>query len=92
MCVENDRGSLRRMDAEGHELLSPQQTADRLGCSQQHVVRLVNAGELEARQVPGSSDRHILLATVLAFERRGRRAEQLAEFSRSLDAQGAPLE
>lgn len=56
-------------------------------------MRLINAGELEARKLPGSSYRQIPLATVLAFEERGQRADAMAdEFSRSLDALGAPLE
>jgi excisionase family DNA binding protein len=79
--------------AEEQELISPQQAADRLGFSRQHVVRLINAGELEARKLPGSSYWQIPLATVLAFEERGQRADAMAdEFSRSLDAMGAPLE
>jgi hypothetical protein len=32
--------------AEEQELLSPQQAADRLGFSRQHVVRLIGYGEL----------------------------------------------
>jgi excisionase family DNA binding protein len=79
--------------AEEQELLSPQQAADRLGFSRQHVVRLINAGQLEARKLPGSSYWQIPLATVLAFEGRSHRAGEMAdEFSRSLDALGAPLE
>jgi len=79
--------------AEEQELLSPQQAADRLGFSRQHVVRLINAGELEARKLPGSSYWQIPLAAVLAFEERSRKAGEMAdEFSRSLDALGAPLE
>ena len=79
--------------AEEHELLSPQQAADRLGFSRQHVVRLIEAGELEARKLPGSSYWRIPLTTVLAFEERRERAGERADaFSRSLDEQGAPLE
>jgi excisionase family DNA binding protein len=79
--------------AEEQELLSPQQAGDRLGFSRQHVVRLINAGELEARKLPGSSYWQIPLAAILAFEERSQRAGELAdEFSRSLDALGAPLE
>lgn len=74
-------------------LLSPQQAAQRLGFSHQHVVRLITAGELEARKLPGSSYRRISLAAVLAFEERRERAGERADtFSRSLDALGAPLE
>lgn len=80
------------MTADEQEL-SPQQVADRLGFSREHVVRLVNAGELETHQPLGSSDGEIPLATVLGFEERSRRAGEMAdEFSRSLDALGAPLE
>jgi excisionase family DNA binding protein len=79
--------------AEEQELLSPQQAADRLGFSRQHVVRLINAGELEARRMPGSSYWQIPLTTVRALEERGQRADEMAdELSRSLDALGAPLE
>lgn len=86
-------GSLRRMVADEQGLLSPQQVADRLGFSREHVVRLVTTGELEARKPLGSSYWQIPLATVLAFEDRSQRAGEMAdEFSRSLDALGAPLE
>ena len=79
--------------AEEQELLSPQQVAARLGFSRQHVVRLINAGELEARRLPGSSYWRIPLATVLALEERRERGREMAdEFSRSLDALSAPLE
>lgn len=36
------------------ELLSPQEAADRLGFSRQHVVQLINAGELAADRLAGS--------------------------------------
>lgn len=79
--------------AEEQELLSPQQTAGRLGFSRQHVVRLIEAGELEARKLPGSSYWRIPLATVLAFEERREQAGKRADtFSRSLEEQGASLE
>ncbi|MDW5593416.1 helix-turn-helix domain-containing protein [Conexibacter stalactiti] len=79
--------------AEEQELLSPQRAADRLGFSRQHVVRLIEAGEMEARKLPGSSYWRIPLATVLAFEERRERAGERADaISRSLDEQGAPLE
>lgn len=78
---------------EEQELLSPQQAAGRLGFSRQHVVRLIAAGELEARKVLASSYWRIPLATVLAFEERRERAGERADaFSRSLDEQGTPLE
>jgi excisionase family DNA binding protein len=81
------------MAADEQKMLSPQQVADRLGFSREHVERLVNAGELEAHEPLGSIDWRIPLAAVLAFEERSRRAGEMAdEFSRSLDALGAPLE
>lgn len=79
--------------AEEDEMLSPQQTADRLGFSRQHVVRLIDAGEFDAQRMPGSNYWQISVASVLAFEqRRGRAREQSDELSRSLDELGAPLE
>lgn len=79
--------------AEERERLSPQQVAGRLGFSRQHVVRLINAGEIEAQKLPGSSYWQIPLHAVLAFEQRMAEADSTAsEFSRSLDELGAPLE
>ncbi|HEV2997806.1 MAG TPA: helix-turn-helix domain-containing protein [Solirubrobacteraceae bacterium] len=79
--------------AEEKELLSPQQVADRLGFSRQHVVRLIGYGELEGRQLPGSSYWKIPLVSVFAFEERRAEANRLtAEWSRDLDALGAPFE
>lgn len=75
------------------ERLSPQQVAARLGFSRQHVVRLINAGEIEAEKLPGSSYWQIPLDAVLAFEERRMEARRRSdEFSRSLDELGAPLE
>jgi excisionase family DNA binding protein len=79
--------------AEEQELFSPQQAADRLGFSRQHVVRLISYGELEAHKLPGSEYWKIPLTSVLAFEERRDRARELAaEWSRDLDAMGAPPE
>jgi excisionase family DNA binding protein len=79
--------------AEERELLSPQQVSARLGFSRQHVVRLINAGEIEAERMAGSSYWQIPLSAVLAFEERMAEADRLAgEWSRSLDELGAPLE
>ncbi len=79
--------------AEEKELLSPQQAADRLGFSRQHVVRLIGYGELPAEKLPGSSYWKIPLASVLAFEERRAESDRMtAEWSRDLDAMGAPLE
>lgn len=79
--------------AEENELLSPQQAATRLGFSRQHVVRLIGYGELEGRKLPGSDYWKIPLASVLAFEeRRVEHDRRAAEWSRDLDAMGAPVE
>jgi excisionase family DNA binding protein len=79
--------------AEEDEMLSPQQAADRLGFSRQHVVRLIDAGEFDAQRMPGSSYWQIPVASVLAFEQRREQARQESdEFARCLDELGAPLE
>lgn len=79
--------------AEEQELLSPQQAADRLGFSRQHVVRLIGYGELQAQKLPESSYWKIPLASLLAFEQERERGRQLADrWSRELDALGAPPE
>jgi|SRR5665811_999377 len=79
--------------AEAQELLSPQQAARRLGISRQHVRRLIDSGQLEARQLPGSSYWKIPLSSVLACEERRAESDRLtAEWSRDLDAMGAPAE
>jgi excisionase family DNA binding protein len=79
--------------ADEQELLSPQQVASRLGFSRQHVVRLIEYGRLEGQKLPGSSYWKIPLSSVLALEERRAEHERLtAEWSRDLDAMGAPLE
>jgi excisionase family DNA binding protein len=79
--------------AEDGEYLSPQQAADRLGFSRQHVVRLINARELPAEKLANSSYWRIPVASVVAFEERSERGRLRAdEFSRALDELGAPLE
>jgi excisionase family DNA binding protein len=79
--------------AEEQELVSPQEAAERLGFSRQHVVRLIAAGEIEGHKMPGSSYWQIPLGSLLAFEERRERARRDADaFSRSLDELGAPLE
>lgn len=79
--------------AEEDELLSPQQVATRLGFSRQHVVRLIGYGELQGQKLPGSDYWKIALASVLAFEeRRTEHDRRAAEWSRDLDAIGAPAE
>ncbi|MBA3865557.1 MAG: helix-turn-helix domain-containing protein [Solirubrobacterales bacterium] len=79
--------------ADEDSLLSPQQAADRLGFSRQHVRRLIEAGELEARQLPNSSHWKIPLRALLVFEESRSAAEERADqSSRSLDELGAPAE
>jgi excisionase family DNA binding protein len=79
--------------ADEDSILSPQQVADRLGFSRQHVRRLIEAGELQAQQLPNSTHWKIPLRAVLAFEERRAAAEERADqYSRSLDELGAPAE
>jgi excisionase family DNA binding protein len=79
--------------AEEQELLSPQQAADRLGFSRQHVVRLIGYGHLQAHKPPGSSHWKVPLASVLTIDEERERGVWLAdECSRELDALGAPPE
>jgi excisionase family DNA binding protein len=79
--------------ADEEELLSPQQVAERLGFSRQHVVRLIGYGELEGQKLSGSSYWKIPIASVLEFERRRAQSDRAAaEWSRDLDALGAPPE
>jgi excisionase family DNA binding protein len=75
------------------ELVSPRQAAERLGFSRQHVVRLIEAGELPAERLPGSSYWQIPAHALDAFEERRAAARRGADdWSRSLDDLGAPLE
>jgi len=79
--------------AEERELLSPREAAERLGFSRQHVVRLIEYGDLPAEKLAGSSYWKIPLSSVLAFEEERERGDQLAaQWSRDLDAMGAPAE
>ncbi len=73
--------------------LSPQEAADRLGFSRQHVRRLIEAGELQGAQLPGSTHWKVPMRAVLDFEQRRSEAEERSDaFSRSLDELGAPAE
>ncbi|MGH2912756.1 MAG: helix-turn-helix domain-containing protein [Solirubrobacteraceae bacterium] len=79
--------------AEEDELLSPQQVATRLGFSRQHVVRLIGYGKLQAQKLPSSDYWKIPLSSVLAFEEHRAEHDRItAEWSRNLDATGAPAE
>ena len=73
--------------------ISFDQAAHRLRVSRHTVMRLVKYGELEVHGPSGSSDQRILLASVLAFEKRRAEGDRItAEWSRGLDAMGAPAE
>lgn len=75
------------------ELLSPQKAAELLGFSRQHVRRLIDAGELDAVQLPGSSHWKVPARSLIAFEQQRQQATKRADrFSRELDELGAPLE
>lgn len=89
-----DRGSRVAVTiAEEDEQLSPNEAAQRLGFSRQHVMRLIHAGKLEGEQLPNSDYWRIPLRSVLVFEEQREQARARAdEFSRSLDELGAPLE
>lgn len=79
--------------ADEDEMLSPEQAAQRLGFSRQHVMRLIAAGRLSAETLPGSRYRRIPLPAVLAFEQLREQGRREADaFSASLDAVGAPDE
>lgn len=75
------------------ELLSPQRAAELLGFSRQHVRRLIDAGELEAVQLPGSSHWKVPARSLIEFEERRMQANERADrLSRELDELGVPLE
>ncbi|HEY4094379.1 MAG TPA: helix-turn-helix domain-containing protein [Baekduia sp.] len=78
--------------AEG-EHVSPREAGERLGFSRQHVVRLIEAGELAGVKLEGSSYWRIPVRGLVEFEDRRDDARRAADtLSRSLDASGAPLE
>jgi excisionase family DNA binding protein len=56
------------------ELLSPREAGEVLGFSRQHVRRLIDAGELEGTQLPGSEHSRISAASVEALLARRARA------------------
>jgi excisionase family DNA binding protein len=78
----------------GDALLSPNQAAERLGFSRQHVMRLVESNRLEARRLsPDSRYWKIPAVSVAAFEQQRDAAIKRADASsRELDSLGAPLE
>ena len=75
------------------ELLSPREAGEVLGFSRQHVRRLIDAGELEGTQLPGSEHWRITTASVeTLLARRACAAAEADTHARELDALGAPLE
>jgi excisionase family DNA binding protein len=79
--------------AEEREQLSLRQAAARLGFSRQHVMRLVEYGDLPAEKLTSSTDWKIPLSSVLAFEeQRAEHQRMTAQWSRDLDAMGTPAE
>ena len=73
--------------------LSPQQAGRLLGFSRQHVVRLIEAGELEAERLPNSRYWKVPRRAIEEFGRKREAAEErAATLSRDLDRLGAPLE
>ena len=75
------------------ELFSPQRVGELLGFSRQHVRRLIDAGELEAVQLPASTHWKVSARSLVAFEERRQRANERAnQFSHDLDELGAPAE
>jgi excisionase family DNA binding protein len=74
-------------------VLSPEQAAERLGVSSQHVRRLIAVGELEAECLPNSRGWQLPFRSILAFEERRHAARGVSDqAARNLDRLGAPLE
>lgn len=48
-------------------LLTTKQAADMLGCSRQHVVKLIDEGKLRAEKMPGGTHRRIRIKDLLEF-------------------------
>lgn len=73
--------------------LSLQETGQRLGFSERHVRRLIEAGILEAEQPAGSENWWIQLDSVVRLEEERERARRQADdWSRELDRFDTPLE
>jgi excisionase family DNA binding protein len=71
------------------EAMSPQQAADFIGISRQHMTRLLDAGALPFTRKPGSTHRVIASRAVVEFA--GRREEgkhRADEFAATMNAAG----
>jgi len=74
-------------------VLSPEQAAERLGVSPQHVRRLIAVGELEAEFLANSHRWQLPFHSILAFEERRHAAREVSDqAARNLDRLGAPME
>jgi excisionase family DNA binding protein len=84
---------VRIMVVAAGEFLSPREAGEVLGFSRQHVRRLIDAGELDGTQLPGSEHWRVSAASLESFlARRTRAAGQADTHARELDALGAPFE
>ncbi len=73
--------------------VSPTEAAGVLGCSRQHVDRLIARGTLTARRIPGSGYRRIPLEDVIALrDRWDTSRHRTDEWSQDIDQAGAPTE
>jgi excisionase family DNA binding protein len=71
--------------------LTPNEVGKLLGLSRPYVARLLDAGEIPSRNIPGSRHRLISLSDVLAFqERRNRRRRGRAQLTKAIDEAGLP--
>jgi excisionase family DNA binding protein len=74
-------------------VLSPEEAAERLGVSREHVQRLIGAGELMTERVLNSRSWSVPVDSIVAFEQRRHAAREASDrAARNLDRLGAPLE
>ncbi|MCA1218818.1 helix-turn-helix domain-containing protein [Streptomyces sp. 8L] len=67
-------------------LLSPAETAELLGLSRPFVARLLDAGDIPSKNLPGSSHRVVRLVDVLMFQQqRARRREGRRQIEDALE-------
>ena len=71
------------------EVMSPQQAADFLGMSRQHMTRLLDAGVLPFTRKPGSTHRVISSRAVVEFaDRREEAKRRVDDFAASMNGAG----
>jgi excisionase family DNA binding protein len=74
----------------GDTELSPTEAGQILGCSRQYVDRLIDLGEIPARNLPESSHRRIRAADITDFQtRRNKRTTKIADAINALTDAGA---